>query len=31
MEVEMTYDGEPSLAAYLVESAKGLLESQSES
>ena len=30
MEVEMTYEGDPSLAAYLIESAYGLIENQTE-
>lgn len=30
MQVEMTYDGDPSLAAYLIESAHGLIENQEE-
>ena len=30
MEVEMTFEGDASLAAYLLESAQGLIENQSE-
>ncbi len=30
MQVEMTYEGDPSLAAYLIESAYGLIENQNE-
>ncbi len=30
MEVEMTFEGDASLAAYLLESAQGLIESQTE-
>ncbi len=30
MQVEMTYDGDPSLAAYLIESAHSLIENQEE-
>lgn len=30
MEVEMTYEGDTSLAAYLIESAQGLLEQQND-
>lgn len=30
MQVEMTYDGDPSLAAYLIESAHSLIENQNE-
>lgn len=30
MQVEMTYDGDPSLAAYLIESAHGLIENQND-
>jgi hypothetical protein len=30
MEVEMTYEGDASLAAYLIESAQGLIENQNE-
>ena len=28
MEVEMTYDGDPTLAAYLLESAQGFIEEE---
>jgi hypothetical protein len=31
MEVEMTYEGDASLAAYLIESAQGLIDNQNES
>jgi len=31
MEVEMTYEGDACLAAYLIESAQGLLDEQQES
>lgn len=30
MEVEMTYDGDPTLAAYLIESAHGLIDQDTE-
>ncbi len=30
MEVEMTFEGDASLAAYLLESAQGLIENQTE-
>jgi hypothetical protein len=30
MQVEMTYEGDASLAAYLIESAQGLIENQNE-
>ena len=30
MEVELTYEGDDSLAAYLIESAHGLIENQNE-
>ena len=30
MEVELTYEGDDALAAYLIESAHGLIENQSE-
>jgi hypothetical protein len=30
MEVEMTYEGDASLAAYLIESAQGLIENPNE-
>jgi hypothetical protein len=30
MQVEMTYEGDVSLAAYLIESAQGLLDTQNE-
>lgn len=31
MQVEMIFDGDPALAAYLIESAQGLIEPQPES
>lgn len=30
MEVEMTYEGDASLAAYLIESAQGIIDNQAE-
>ncbi len=30
MQVEMTYEGDPSLAAYLLESAQGFIESEED-